>query len=111
MTLVNITGKGTVWIKTLDSLNFVPYISNTFKQGVVKMEEGMTSFDINDDNPTEMDHLDYDNDYSPEFAEEWTDEDEANYEAAGMYGEYEDDSHLAMYDDDPSPYEGTYSEM
>ena len=22
-----------------------------------------------------------------------------------------DDSHLAMYDDDPSPYDGTYSEM
>ena len=45
------------------------------------------------------------------WGEEWTDEDEANYEAAGMYGEYEDDSHLAMYDDDPSPYDGTYSEM
>jgi hypothetical protein len=33
-----------------------------------------------------MDYLTYDNDYSPEFAGEWTDEDEANYEAAGMYG-------------------------
>ena len=116
MTLVNITGKGTIWIKTLDSLKIVPYISNTFKQGVVKMEEGMTSFDINDDNPNDMDYLTWDNDYSPEFAEsdeedeeEYTVEDGEEYD--DMYGGYEDDSHLAMYDDDPSPYDGTYSEM
>lgn len=26
------------------------------------------------------------------------------------WGDYDDDSHLAQWDDDPSPYSGTYSE-
>lgn len=26
------------------------------------------------------------------------------------YGDFDDDSYLAQYDDDPSPYSGTYSE-
>ncbi len=39
---------------------------------------------------------------TPEVQEEWFDHDDV--------AAWEDDAYQAQYDDDPSPYDGTYSE-